>query len=109
MPYVMTNSFQVASQKAEQFEAYCRQPYRHLQRVPGFIAFELLRGEVDNGTIRYVALSIWTSQVALEAWTQSEAFAQGHRSGRLPASMIQGPPRQESFEMVALAGPGHVG
>ena len=102
MPYVVMNTFHVAADQAEHFEARCHRSRHSVENVPGFKAFQLLRGEARDDTIHYVAHSIWASKEALEAWTHSEGFVQARRSGSLPRRMMRGRPRLECFEVVSL-------
>ena len=104
MSHIVVNTFHVAPEQASQFEERCRQPYRFVQHIPGLEAYQLLRGDAQDGTIRYVAHSRWTSKEALQAWTRSYSFVHGHYVGRLPARMLCGQPQRETFEAVPLDG-----
>ena len=70
--------------------------------MPGFEAFQLLRGESHDGAIHYVSHSTWASKEAFLAWTASDSFVQAHRGEPLPKGMVLGPPHLECFEAVAL-------
>ena len=102
MHYIAMNNFRVAADQAAQFEERWRRRRSYLQGVPGFEAFQLLRGENDNGTLHYVSHSTWASKEAFLAWTESDSFVQAHRGDPLPRGMVLGPPHLECFEAVAL-------
>lgn len=109
MPFVLMNTFYVASEKAEQFEQRCRRPSQHMHDVPGLEDFQLMRGQADNGTIAYVASSTWSSKQAMEAWRQSDAYRQLLTVTRLPASMLCRRPERACFEVVSRHGHTPVG
>lgn len=89
------NRFSVVPERAEDFERIWRERDSQLDGVPGFVRFALLRG--DGGD--YVSHSTWESREAFEAWTQSEAFAAGHRGGSL-AGILKGPPEVRLYDAV---------
>ena len=72
----------------------------HLDAVPGFKDFHLLRGPSDDEATLFASHSIWDSREAFEAWTESEAFRKAHAQARTPAGVLQGPPRLQLFEAV---------
>lgn len=102
MAFIAMNNFQVAADQAEQFEARWKRRQSYLQEVPGFIQFQLLRGDTQDGQVHYTSHSTWASKEAFEVWTRSESFAQAHRGDPLPKGMVLGPPRLELFEVVEL-------
>jgi heme-degrading monooxygenase HmoA len=102
MRYIAMNNFRVAADQTEQFEERWRRRRSYLQGVPGFEAFQLLRGESHDGSIHYVSHSTWASQAAFLAWSASDSFIQAHRGEPLPKGMVLGPPQLECFEAVAL-------
>lgn len=102
MPYIAMNNFQVAADQAEHFEARWQRRRSYLQDVPGFVQFQLLRGEAQDGQVHYVSHSTWASKQAFEAWTHSDSFVQAHRGEPLPSGMVLGPPRVELFDVVTL-------
>jgi heme-degrading monooxygenase HmoA len=102
MSYIAMNNFQVATDQAAQFEERWQRRRSYLQGVPGFLHFQLLRGDTQDGQVHYVSHSTWASLEAFEAWTRSESFVQAHRGDPLPKGMVLGPPRLECFAVVAL-------
>lgn len=94
--FVAMNTFKVAPDKGEDFERIWRERDSYLNSVPGVVRFALLRGDAEG---EYISHSTWESRDAFMAWTQSEAFAAGHRGGSL-MGIIQGPPQVKLFESV---------
>jgi heme-degrading monooxygenase HmoA len=94
--FIAMNNFKVAEGKGEEFERIWKERETYLAGVPGFVRFALLRG--DNG--EYVSHSTWESRDAFLAWTQSEAFVQGHRQGGSLMGVLQGPPQIKTFDAV---------
>ncbi len=101
--YVAMNRFRINGGREEAFEETWRQRESHLEGVPGFIAFSLLRGTTADGITPYVSHSTWESADAFRRWTESEAFAAAHASARAPDGTVAGPPRFEGFEEVDVA------
>jgi len=48
---------------------------------PGFLGFELLKGENE-----YISVTRWASQADLDRWTSSQAHAQAHSRPATPTS-----------------------
>ena len=94
--FIAMNNFKVAPGKGEEFERIWRQRDTYLKDVPGIIRFALLRGDAEG---EYVSHSTWQSRDAFLAWTQSPAFAAGHRGGSL-MGVLQGPPAVKLYEAV---------
>jgi heme-degrading monooxygenase HmoA len=94
--FIAMNNFKVAEGKGEEFERIWRERDSYLEDVPGIVRFALLRGDAEG---EYISHSTWESREAFMAWTQSPAFAAGHRGGSL-MGVIQGPPQVKLFEAV---------
>lgn len=94
--FIAMNNFKVNPEKAEEFERIWRERDTYLNEVPGVIRFALLRGDTPG---EYISHSTWESRDAFMAWTQSPAFAAGHRGGSL-MGIIEGPPRVALYEAV---------
>ena len=50
----------------------------HLDTVPGFVEFRLLKGPEGEDHTRYASHTVWESRTEFEAWTRSEAFRAAH-------------------------------
>jgi heme-degrading monooxygenase HmoA len=98
--FIAMNHFDVEPDRAAEFEARWRERETHLHEVPGFLRFALLRGDAPG---RYTSHSTWESREAFEAWTRSEAFRKAHGQARMPAGLLRGHPRLETWEAVLTA------
>ena len=99
--YVAMNNFKVAQGKEPDFERAWRERQSYLQDVPGFVQFALLRCDVPG---EYISHTTWRDRDAFIAWTQSEAFAAGHRQGSL-MGVLEGPPQLRTYEAVIVDTP----
>jgi heme-degrading monooxygenase HmoA len=73
--------------------------FSHLDKVPGFVEFHLLKGpEAEDHTL-YASHTVWQSRAAFEAWTQSEAFRAAHRDAGDHKPLYLGHPQFEGFEV----------
>ena len=98
------NRFRVTKGSEQNFETIGTSPKTHLDEVPGFKEFYLLRGpEAEDHTL-YASHTIWESRDDFEAWTKSEAFRKAHagtaRKDRSGSSIYLGSPRCEWFEAI---------
>ena len=98
----VANRMHVNSQYAEQFEQRFRDRAGLVDQMPGFLSNYVLRPTQPGEP--YVVLTLWESREAFEAWTQSDAFKQGHaRSGSLPRDAFDGPNALEVHEVVVTS------
>jgi heme-degrading monooxygenase HmoA len=95
--FIAMNNFKVADGKGEEFERIWKTRETYLQDVPGFVRFALLRGDAPG---EYISHSTWASREAFTAWTQSDAFVQGHRQGGSLMGVLQGPPAVKLYDAV---------
>jgi heme-degrading monooxygenase HmoA len=95
MRYIAMNQFHVAEGKGEEFEKVWAGRQSFLAEVPGFLEFRLLRG--PEGV--YISHSIWASEAAFRAWTESEAFQRAHAQGG-SRGLVTGPPVFTGYEVV---------
>lgn len=98
--YIAMNRFRIAPGHEQDFETIWRERDSHLQGVPGFREFHLLRGPSDETATLYASHTVWDSSEAFEAWTNSEAFSKAHGKARAPEGTYLGPPQFEGFEVV---------
>ncbi|MFO0984832.1 MAG: antibiotic biosynthesis monooxygenase [Planctomycetota bacterium] len=98
--YIAMNRFHVAIGRELEFERVWRERERHLDQVPGFRTFRLLRGESGEQATLFISHSEWDSAAAFEAWTESESFAKAHQHARTPSGVLLGHPEFEGFEVV---------
>ena len=97
--YIAMNRFRVAKGSETAFEQVWLSRDSHLDKVPGFVEFHLLRGpEADDHTL-YASHTIWANRAAFEAWTQSEAFRATHRDAGDHKPLYLGHPQFEGFDV----------
>ena len=98
--FVAMNRFQIVRGREADFERVWAERDTHLDGVPGFLEFRLLRGpEADDHTL-YASHSIWTDREAFETWTRSEAFRKAHAGAGGRRDLYLGHPHFEGFETV---------
>ena len=95
--YIAMNRFKITPGQEEAFEKVWAERDSHLDEVPGFREFKLLRGPEGEDHTLYASHSIWESEQAFVAWTQSEAFRAAHRSAGGNRNLYQGHPEFEGF------------
>ena len=97
--FIAMNRFQVRKGSEEAFESVWLNRDTHLEAVPGFVEFHLLKGpEAEDHTL-YSSHTVWQSRAAFEAWTKSEAFRAAHRSAGENKPLYLGHPQFEGFEV----------
>ena len=100
MSYIAMNRFRIAPGREEVFENIWRERDTYLDKVPGFKEFHLLRGPSDETASLFVSHTVWESQAAFIAWTESDEFKNAHGKARAPEGTYLGPPNFEGFEIV---------
>jgi heme-degrading monooxygenase HmoA len=98
--YIAMNRFRIALGREGDFETLWRDRERHLDDVPGFREFQLLRGPQDESCTLYASHTVWDSEQAFLDWTRSDAFKQAHAQARAPRGTYLGHPQFEGFEVV---------
>ena len=98
--FIAMNRFQVKLGSEADFEAVWLNRETHLEKVPGFVAFKLLRGPEQEGLTLYASHSIWKSRADFEAWTRSEAFRLAHKDAGDNRGLYAGHPQFEGFEVL---------
>ena len=97
--FIAMNRFRVKKGSEEDFEQVWTSRDTHLQKVPGFIEFHLLRGPENGDHTLFASHSVWQSKAAFEAWTRSEEFRAAHsRAGDNKALYLEHP-QFEGFEV----------
>lgn len=96
---VVNNRIPVHPDHAEAFETAFAKRANLVDGMAGFVSFKLLRP--TNPDDPYVVMTTWESQEHFEAWTNSDAFKQGHaKSGTLPREAFLGHPKLEVYEII---------
>jgi len=98
--FIAMNRFKIAPGREEDFIAVWKNRDSHLEGVPGFKSFNLLRGTQTDEYTLFASHSIWESKHAFEEWTRSEAFRLAHANAGQTKGIYLGPPQLELFESV---------
>ena len=99
--FLAMNRFRIALGKEEAFVEHWRKRNSYLHEVPGFVSFNLLRGDTDAQRTLFASHTVWDSEQAFVDWTRSEAFRKAHvQAGQSPRDFFLGPPQLELFEAV---------
>jgi len=98
--FIAMNRFQISPGSEDTFEALWRNRDSHLDAVPGFRQFQLLRGPSSDTATLYASHTTWDSREAFEAWTESEAFRSAHSQAKAPKGTYLGHPQFEGFEAI---------
>ncbi|UCV16570.1 antibiotic biosynthesis monooxygenase family protein [Quatrionicoccus australiensis] len=99
--FLAMNRFRIALGKEDAFVEHWRNRNSYLGEVPGFISFNLLRGDTNAERTLFASHTIWESEQAFADWTQSEAFRKAHMAaGHSPRDFYLGLPLLELFEAV---------
>lgn len=101
--YIAMNRFKIALGSEADFEQVWAERDSHLDGVPGFQDFKLLRGPMHEDHALYVSHSIWESEAAFIDWTRPEAFRAAHKDAGDNRALYLGHPQFEGFS-VALDG-----
>lgn len=102
--FIAMNRFRVARGSETDFEQVWLTRDSHLDKVPGFVEFQLLKGpEAEDHTL-YASHTVWQSRAVFEAWTRSEAFRAAHQRAGGSKPLYLGAPQFEGFEVVQTVG-----
>jgi heme-degrading monooxygenase HmoA len=106
--FIAMNRFQVKKGSEDAFEQVWLTRDTHLDEVPGFVEFHLVKGpEAEDHTL-YASHTVWHDREAFEDWTRSEAFRKAHaRAGNeSTGSLYLSHPKFEGFEVRQTVKPG---
>ena len=98
--FIAMNRFQIVPGKEKDFEEVWRNRDTHLEDVPGFCEFHLVKGKKEEEYTLYASHTVWESKEAFENWTKSEAFRAAHKNAGQNSNLYLGHPNFEGFEMV---------
>ena len=98
--YIAMNRFKIVPGKEKEFEKVWRERDTHLNEVPGFKKFNLVKGEKTDEFSLYASHSIWNSKADFINWTKSEAFKLAHKNAGQHKDLYLGAPNFEGFEVV---------
>ena len=98
--FIAMNRFQIKKGKEELLEEIWRSRDTHLNEFPGFIEFNLLKGESVDGITLFASHTKWSSREDFENWTRSDAFRKAHKSANNNKDLYLGHPKFEGFDAV---------
>ena len=99
--FIAMNRFKVKKGSEAGFEHVWTSRETHLEKVPGFVEFHLLKGpEADDHTL-YASHTVWQSRASFEDWTKSAEFraAHAHAGNKTTGSLYLEHPKFEGFEV----------
>ena len=79
MKFIAMNRFKIALNRENDFENIWKKRETHLNDVPGFIEFHLVKGKSEETHTLYASHSTWNTRKDFENWTKSEAFRKAHK------------------------------
>ncbi len=94
------NRFKIVLGREDDFEKIWKKRDTHLENVPGFIEFHLIRGEKDENHALYASHSKWRSEDDFSNWTKSDAFRQAHKGVGKHSDLYLGHPKFEGFTVI---------
>lgn len=103
--YIAMNRFSVRKGSEADFEAVWLGRDSHLDDVPGFVEFHLLKGPEREDHVLYASHTIWRSFAAFEEWTRSEAFRAAHQNAGGNKPLYLGHPAFEGFTVLQTVAP----
>ena len=98
--FIAMNRFKIVLGKEKEFEEVWKNRDTHLNDVPGFKKFHLVKGEATDEYTLYASHSIWNSKNDFINWTKSEAFRLAHKNSGQHKGLYLGHPNFEGFEVV---------
>ena len=98
--FIAMNRFKIVPGKEKEFEKVWRERDTHLNNVPGFEEFHLVKGKKTDEFSLYASHSVWKSQEDFLNWTKSEAFRLAHKNAGHHKDLYLGAPEFEGFEGV---------
>jgi heme-degrading monooxygenase HmoA len=97
--FIAMNRFRVKKGSEQTFENVWLTRESHLDTLPGFIEFHMLRGPDLGEVTLYSSHTVWASRAHFEAWTKSEAFRMSHKNAGNNGVLYDGHPQFEGFEV----------
>jgi heme-degrading monooxygenase HmoA len=98
--FIAMNRFKVIKGSEKDFEQVWLTRETHLDQVPGFIEFHLLKGPEKEEYTLYSSHTLWRSYADFEAWTKSEAFRKAHAGAGGNKPLYLGHPEFEGFHVL---------
>ncbi len=100
MKFIAMNRFKIALNRENDFENIWKKRETHLNDVPGFIEFHLVKGKSEETYTLYASHSTWNTRKDFENWTKSEAFRKAHKGAGEHSDTYLEHPQFEGFEVI---------
>ena len=98
--YIAMNRFKIILGRETEFEKIWKERDTHLEDVPGFKKFNLIKGKKQDNHRLYASHSEWNSEQDFVNWTKSDAFRQAHKGAGQHSDIYLGHPEFEGFEVI---------
>ena len=98
--FIAMNRFKIITGKEKEFENIWKSRETHLDKVPGFKNFNLIKGKSNDEFTLYASHSIWDSEEAFINWTKSEEFRMAHKKAGSNKHLYLGHPEFEGFNKI---------
>ena len=98
--FIAMNRFKVLKGEEKAFEDLWLNRESHLDEVPGFVEFHMLRGPERDDHVLYSSHTIWADRQRFTDWTNSASFRASHRGAGQHKPMYLGHPEFEGFEVI---------
>jgi heme-degrading monooxygenase HmoA len=98
--FIAMNRFKVRKGSEQDFKQVWLTRDSHLDGIPGFIAFHLLKGPERDDHVLYASHTLWRSEKHFADWTRSEAFRKAHAGAGGNKPLYLGHPEFEGFTVL---------
>ena len=100
--FIAMNRFKICPGRENDFEEIWKKRDSHLEGVPGFQRFNLVKGKMDKDETftLYASHSVWRSEVDFLNWTKSDAFRKAHQNAGGHKNVYLDHPQFEGFEVI---------
>ena len=100
--FIAMNRFKICPGREGDFENIWKQRESHLEGVPGFEKFNLVKGNMDKDQtfILYASHTVWRSETDFLNWTKSDAFRQAHKGAGEHSGVYLEHPEFEGFTAI---------
>ena len=98
--FIAMNRFKVKLGEETYFEEVWKNRDTHLNEVPGFKKFNLIKSESNETYTLYASHSEWETKQDFIKWTKSEAFRMAHKNAGEHKTVYLDHPKFEGFEVV---------
>ena len=98
--YIAMNRFKIILGRETEFEKIWKERDTHLDDVPGFKKFNLIKGKKKDNHRLYASHSEWNSEQDFVNWSKSDAFRQAHKGAGQHSDIYLGHPEFEGFEVI---------